>query len=132
MNVTMMLKADNLSLEDLRSLVQAIREWGTAMPELATLLFEADPPLSHEEAEDLLQGAGLPFHTTLEIRGAPPKELRLGPRGVMIEGKLVGTCDGMSLTIAEATDEEIQALEGAPVIGLVRMARGRCRCRSPP
>ncbi|KKM96133.1 hypothetical protein LCGC14_1181110, partial [marine sediment metagenome] len=27
-------------------------------------------------------------------------------------------------TIAEATDEEIQALEGAPVIGLVRMATG--------
>ncbi len=124
MKVTMMLKADDLSQEDLRSLVQAIREWGTAMPELATLLFDTNPPLSHEEARALLQGIGLPIHATLEVRGAPPKELRLGPRGIMVGGKLVGTCDGMSITVAEAGEEEIQALEGAPVIGLVRMARG--------
>ncbi|KKM22445.1 hypothetical protein LCGC14_1625280 [marine sediment metagenome] len=127
MKVTMMLMANDFSQEDLRSLIQAIREWGTAMPELATrpsLLLHTDPPLSHEEAEALLQEIGLPIHATLEVHGALPKELRLGPRGIMVGGKLVGTCDGMSITVAEAGEEEIQALEGAPVIGLVRMARG--------
>lgn len=47
-------------------------------------------------------------------------ELRLGPRLVMVSGKLVGTCDDLSLTIAEATDEEIEELRGADAIRLVK------------
>ncbi len=124
MKVTMILKANDLSQEDLRSLIQAIRQWGTAMPEMATMLFDTNPQLSHEEAEALLEGLGLPLLATLEVRGALPKELRLGPRGITVGGKLVGTCDSLSLTIAEATDKEIEEMERAPAIGLVRMARG--------
>ena len=124
MKVTMILKANELSQEDLRSLIQAIRQWGTAMPEMATLLFDTNPQLSHEEAEALLEGLGLPLLATLEVRGALPKELRLGPRGITVGGKLIGTCDGLSLTIAEVSEEEIQEMESAQVIGLVRMARG--------
>ena len=124
MKVTMILKANELCQEDLRSLIQAIRQWGTAMPEMATLLFDTKPPLSREEAEALLQGAGLPLLATLEVRGAPTRQLSLGPRGITVGGKLIGTCDGLSLTIAEATDKEIEEMESAPAIGLVRMARG--------
>ncbi|MBW2675071.1 MAG: hypothetical protein JRD89_16950 [Deltaproteobacteria bacterium] len=47
-------------------------------------------------------------------------ELRLGPRLVMVGGKLVGTCDDLSLTIAEATKEEIEELRGADAIRLVK------------
>lgn len=47
-------------------------------------------------------------------------ELRLGPRLVMVSGKLVGTCDDLSLTIGEATKEEIEELRGADAIRLVK------------
>lgn len=51
-------------------------------------------------------------------------ELRLGPRTIVLRGKSVGTCDDLSFTIAEATEEEIEELRGANEIRLVRMAEG--------
>ncbi len=48
------------------------------------------------------------------------KELHLGPRTLIVNGKLLGTCDDLHLIIAEATDEEIQELQDAE-IRLVKM-----------
>lgn len=53
-----------------------------------------------------------------------PKELNLGPRMIVVRGRVIGTCDALSLTIAEATDEEIEELRSADEVSLVRIAGG--------
>lgn len=52
------------------------------------------------------------------------RELRLGPRLLIVKGKPLGTCDGLSLTIAEATEQEIEELQSANEISMVKMAKG--------
>lgn len=49
------------------------------------------------------------------------KDLHLGPRALIVNGKLLGTCEDLHLTIVEATDEEIQELQDADEIHLVKM-----------
>jgi hypothetical protein len=44
----------------------------------------------------------------------------LGPREVVIDGKILGTAENISVDVAEATDEELAALKDNPVILLVK------------
>ena len=46
--------------------------------------------------------------------------MNLGPRLIRIEGKVVGTIDGLTAEIAEATPEELAKLNKAEVIELVK------------
>lgn len=130
MQVKMVLNANNLSKEGLRSFIQAIREWELRTPksEVVGILINTDPELSTKEALGIFEGIYPPFKEQIEIlrtKLQPTKQLlKLGPRAVTVGGKLLGTCDDLSLVIAEATEDEIKELENAQVIGLVKVARG--------
>ena len=124
MQIKMVLNATNLFKEDLRSFIQAVREWELRTPksEVADMLIKTDPELSSKEALEIFEGIYPPFKEQIEIPS--PRQLKLGPRAVAVGGKLVGTCDDLSLVIDEATEDEIKELENAQVIGLVKVARG--------
>lgn len=49
--------------------------------------------------------------------------LNLGPRLVRVGDKVLGTCDGVTIAIAEATPEELVKLKNAEVIELVKPLR---------
>jgi len=49
--------------------------------------------------------------------------LNLGPRLVRVGDKVLGSCDGVSIAIAEATPEELIKLKNADVIELVKPHR---------
>lgn len=46
--------------------------------------------------------------------------LNLGKRLVQVGDKVLGACDGVTITVAEATPEELIELKNAPVIQLVK------------
>jgi len=46
--------------------------------------------------------------------------LNLGRRLVQVGDKVLGACDGVTVNIAEATPEELVALQKAPIIKLVK------------
>jgi len=50
--------------------------------------------------------------------------LRLGARSVVVQGKLIGTCDELTLSIEKATEEEMKRLQETDTISLVRMKKG--------
>lgn len=68
-------------------------------------------------------GDKLPHHT-VNTKAEDLKELHLGTRLVTVGGKSIGTCDGLTILIAEATEAEIEELRGAKEISLVRMSKG--------
>lgn len=125
MQVTMRITATDLSKDDLRALIQAFREWELRTPrsEVVGVVFETNPQLSSDEAKGLFQGIYPPFANLVSIP-AKTRQLNLGNRGVVIGGKLVGTVDELSLSIAEATDQEIKSLQEAETISLVKVRRG--------
>ena len=49
--------------------------------------------------------------------------LNLGPRLVQVGDKVLGLCDGVTITVGEATPEELIELKNAPVIELVKPSR---------
>lgn len=49
--------------------------------------------------------------------------LNLGPRLVRVGDKVLGTCEGVTIAVAEATVEELVRLKNAPVIELVKPHR---------
>lgn len=46
--------------------------------------------------------------------------LNLGPRLLQVSGKVLGLCEGVTITVTEATPEELSELVNAPVIELVK------------
>ncbi|GAI79848.1 unnamed protein product [marine sediment metagenome] len=51
--------------------------------------------------------------------------LNLGPRLVQVGDKVLGSCDGVTINVAEATPEELIELKNAQVIKLVQPPRGK-------
>jgi len=49
--------------------------------------------------------------------------LNLGPRLVRVGDKVLGTCDGVTIAVAEASPEELITLKNAEVIELVKPPR---------
>ena len=49
--------------------------------------------------------------------------LNLGPRLVQVSDKVLGLCDGVTITVSEATPDELFELKNAPTIELVRPKR---------
>jgi len=46
--------------------------------------------------------------------------VNLGPRLIRVGDKVLGACDGVTITVAEATPEELIKLKNADVIELVK------------
>lgn len=126
MEVKIVINAKNTSKEDIRSFVQMIREWELRTPEatIVGVLFDTDPEITSEEAKEIFEGIFPEFKHLVEIPKVKTPLLRLGARGVAIEGKLVGTCDELSLSIGEASEEDMKKLQEAQTISLVRIRKG--------
>ncbi len=122
----------NLSKEELRSLMQAIETWGEQQGD-KVVGFEAPmvdvPGLTREEINELLRGI-YPFvrevYLPLALSVRPPggKLLSFGPRTIVIGDRILGTCGDLTITIDEATDEDIECFENAPEIRLVKIMKG--------
>lgn len=126
MEVKIVINVKNVSKEDIRSFIQMIRDWELRTPRatIVGVLFETDPEITTAEAKELFEGIFPEFEHLVEIPKSKAQLLRLGARGVAVEGKLVGTCDELTLSIGEATEEEMQKLQEAQTISLVRIRKG--------
>jgi len=126
MKVKIVLNITNMNKEDIRALVQMIREWElrTPMAEIAGVLFDTDPEITSDEAKEIFEGIFPEFEHLVEIPASKAQLLRLGVRGIAVGGKLVGTCDELTLSIGEATEEEMRELQEAQTISLVKMVKG--------
>ena len=126
MNVKVVINVKEMTKDDIRDFVQMIREWELRTPKatICGVLFETDPAITSEEAKRIFEGVFPEFEHLVEIPGGQTQLLRLGSRGIAVGGKLVGTCDELTLSIAEASEEEMKALQDAENISLVRMHKG--------
>jgi len=126
MKVKIVLNITNMNKEDIRAFVQMIREWElrTPMAEIAGVLFDTDPEITSDEAKEIFEGIFPEFEHLVEIPASKAQLLRLGVRGIAVGGKLVGTCDELTLSIGEATEEEMRELQEAQTISLVKMVKG--------
>lgn len=126
MHVTLTLSARNISRDQLRALIQAIRDWeqGVGGNEPCGIRCETNPRMTVDETQKLLSEIHPDFARRAVYRESPTRVLRLGQRMLTVGGKLIGTCDQLSLEIAEGTAQEIEELENAQVISLVRMTKG--------
>jgi len=126
MNVKIVINSQETTKDDIRDFVQMIREWELRTPRssITGVLFETDPEITSQEAKKIFEGIFPEFEHLLEIPKTKTQMLRLGSRGITIEGELVGTCDELSLSIGEASEKEIKRLEEAEAIVLVRIRRG--------
>jgi len=126
MNVKIVINSQETTKDDIRAFVQMIREWELRTPKssITGALFETDPEITSEEAKAIFEGIFPEFEHLVEIPPTKANLLRLGSRGITVEGKLVGTCDELTLSIAEASEEEMKALQDAENISLVRMNKG--------
>ena len=140
MRVKMILNAENMTKADLRTFIQKIREWELMTPrsQIVGILFYTDPQMSSQEEADIFRGIFPEFKHLVEIPGpVKPEEglhvtvapdegsiLRLGSRGIVVEGELIATIEEMTLTICEADEEALKKLREAREIHLVRVRKG--------
>jgi len=126
MNVKIVLNCKDMTKEDIRTFVQMIREWElrTSTVNIVGALFDTDPQISTEEAREIFEDIFPEFKHLVEIPASKAKLLRLGTRAIAVGGKLVGTCDELTLSIGEATEEEMRELQEAQTISLVKMVKG--------
>jgi len=126
MNVKVVINAKEMTKDDIRDFVQMIREWEIRTPKatICGVLFDTDPEITSEEAKRIFEGVFPEFEHLVEIPGGQTPLLRLGTRAITVEGKLVGTCDELTLSISEASEEEIKMLQEAEAIALVRIHKG--------
>ena len=126
MKVKLVINVKETTKDDIRDFVQMIREWELRTPKatICGVLFETDPEITSAEAKAIFEGIFPEFEHLLEIPAAKGQLLRLGERGITVEGKLVGTCDELTLSIGEASEEEMQKLQETNCIALVKMVKG--------
>ena len=126
MNVKIVINSREMTKDDIRDFVQMIREWELRTPKatICGVLFETNPEITSEEAKRIFEGVFPEFEHLVEIPGGQAQLLRLGARGISVEGKLVGTCDELSLSIGQASEEEIKRLQEAEAIALVKIHKG--------
>jgi len=126
MNVKVVINVKETSKEDIKAFVQMIREWELKTPQatICGVLFDTDPKITSEEARQIFEGVFPEFEHLVEMPAARSPLLRLGARGIVAQGKLVGTCDELTLMIEKATEEDIKMLQDAQAISLVRIQKG--------
>ena len=126
MNVKIVFDTRTTTQEDIRTFVQMIREWELKTPRtsITGVLFETDPEISSAEAKAIFEGVFPEFEHLVEIPDSKAKLLRLGTRLITVEGQPIGTCDELTLSIGEASEEEMQRLQETNCIALVKMNKG--------
>ena len=126
MQVRIVLTVNEMEKPDIRDFIGMIREWELRTPssDIIGVFFETDPEISTQEAREIFQGIFPEFEHLVEIPATTPTVIRLGSRGVTADGRLVGACEELSLSIGSATAEEVQELENADTICLVRIRKG--------
>ena len=126
MEVKIVLNITNMNKEDIRAFVEMIREWELRTPraQVIGVLFDTDPQITTAEAKEIFEGIFPEFEHLVEIPKSKANLLRLGARGVAVGGKLVGTCHELTLSIGEASEEDMQELQEAQSISLVKMIKG--------
>ncbi len=126
MKVKIWVNSQDMTKEDIRALIQLIREWELRTPrgDITSVQFETDPGITSEEAKRLFEGIFPEFEHLLEIPKSKAQLLRLGSRGLTVDGELIGTVEELSLSIGEASEEDVKKLEEAEAIALVRIGRG--------
>jgi len=126
MNVKIVINSQDATQDDIRAFVQMIREWELRTPRsnITGVLFETDPEISSAEAKAIFEGIFPEFEHLVEMPASKAKLLRLGTRLITIEGQPVGTCDELTLSIGEASEEEMQRLQETNCIALVKMNKG--------
>jgi len=126
MNVKVVINVKEMTKDDITDFVQMIREWELRTPKstICGVLFETNPEITSEEAKRIFEGVFPEFEHLVEIPGSQAQLLRLGARGISVEGKLVGTCDELTLSIGQASEEEIKRLQEAEAIALVKIHKG--------
>lgn len=126
MNVKVVINVKEMTKDDIRDFVQMIREWELRTPKatICGVLFETKPEITSEEAKRIFEGVFPEFEHMVEIPGGQAQLLRLGARSIVVQSKLIGTCDELTLSIATATEEEMKRLQEADTISLVRMKKG--------
>lgn len=125
MEVKIVLNVKEMSQEDIRAFVQMIRDWELRTPraEVVGVLFETDPEITTAEAKEIFEGIFPEYDHLGEVPKPQPGLLRLGHRGIVVDGDLIGTCEELSLSLAEAGEREIGLLQEAQNITLVRMGK---------
>lgn len=126
MNVKIVINSQETTQDDIRAFVQMIREWELRTPRtsITGVLFETDPEISSAEAKAIFEGIFPEFEHLVEIPASKAKLLRLGTRLITVEGQPIGTCDELTLSIGEASEEEMQKLQETNCIALVKMNKG--------
>ncbi len=126
MNVKIVINCQETTQDDIRAFVQMIREWELRTPRssITGVLFETDPEISSAEAKAIFEGLFPEFEHLVEIPASKGKLLRLGTRLITVEGQPIGTCDELTLSIGEASEEDMQKLQETNCIALVKMMKG--------
>lgn len=134
MIVRLVISADPVEKEEIRSLVEYIRRWENTCRrgEVTGILVQTEETqLTQSELDDLCGDLYPPGVVKAAETGPSDvsKEedslLHLGSRQVSIDGKLVGICDGIILTLGkDVTDADRQALQNGRAITMQRMGRG--------
>ncbi|GAH64045.1 unnamed protein product, partial [marine sediment metagenome] len=75
-------------------------------------------------AKRIFEGVFPEIEHLAEIPGSQAQLLCLGTRGITVEGKLMGTCDELTLSISEASEEDSKRLQEAEAIALVKIHKG--------
>ncbi len=140
MEVRMTINAKEITREDLRRFIQLLREWELRTPKttIVGILFDTNPQTSKEEAKDIFKGIFPEFEHLVELPGPVPPgaELRvtvapsedsllnLGQRAMVIDGEVRGTVENLSLSIGRVSKDDLEALQNAHTIALVKMPKG--------
>lgn len=125
MQAKIVLNVKGVSKEDITALVRMIRSWELLTPkaEIVGVLFDTAPKMEADEEREIFQGIFSDINSLKEASAPSPGFLRLGQRAVTANGKLIGTCDELSLSFGDVGPEEVEALENANTIGLVKMRK---------
>lgn len=129
MKVEVTMTCGNMSPELLQTFIQALREWELRSPAdpLVTILVKSDPPLESEVLKRLLAGVRPAFKNIVDIKDETLL-LRLGRRLVVGEDQgreqVFGMVEDVSLSLVTATARDIQRLQDAVVIKLVKVSQG--------
>ena len=123
MQARIVLNVKQMTKEDITELIRAVRDWELRTPKASIVGVRCDTLPKMEAAEE--REVFLPYFPDIDrLVGTSEPEpgfLALGARGVVVDGKLIGTCDELSLSFGSVGLEEVTALENAETIGLVRI-----------
>lgn len=125
MQARIVLNANEVTKEDITALLKMVRSWELLTPkaEILRIRFDTSPKMEADEEREVFQDI---FPGIDRLEGASEPDLgflRLGQRGVIVNGKLIGTCDELTLSFGRVGSEEAEALENATTISLVKIGK---------